>query len=174
MKKILFLPLLVGLISPLALIAEEYKTCLELGKRECAIKQLVIGTCASFIIENDGKSDEEIMNGSMYVYKKYGKDVGFSPNEKERRGKENRTEAELDAEASLVKARIMSFCPNEFYKFAANSYIKKRDKRLKEGKSFNRTYDQYLENLHWMEYLMFEMRVSLWEMLEAKEKQKPK
>ena len=68
----------------------------------------------------------------------------------------------------------MSFCPNEFYKFAANSYIKKRDKRLKEGKSFNRTYDQYLENLHWMEYLMFEMRVSLWEMLEAKEKQKPK
>ena len=38
---------LVGLISPLALIAEEYKTCLELGKRECAIKQLVIGTCAS-------------------------------------------------------------------------------------------------------------------------------
>ena len=172
MKRLILAPLLVGLISPLALIAEEYKTCLELGKRECAIKQLVIGTCASFILENDGKSDREISDGSMYVYKKYGNDVGFLPNEKERRGKENKTEAELDAESSLMKARIMSLCPNEFNKFAANSYIKLREKRLKEKKSFNTTYDQYLENLHYMEVLMFEMRVNLWEMFEAKAKQK--
>ena len=172
MKKILFLPILVGLISPLALIAEEYKTCLELGKRECAIKQLVIGTCASFVLENDGRSDREISKGSMYVYKKYGEDVGFSPNEKERKGKENRTEAELDAEASLVKARIMSLCPNAFNKFAAKSYIKLREKILKEKKSFNTTYDQYLKNLPWMEYLMFEMRVGLWEILAEKQKQK--
>ena len=172
MKKILFVPLLLGLISPLNLIAEEYKTCLELGKRECAIKQLVIGTCASFILENDGKSDREISDGSMFVYKKYGKDVGFSPNKKERRGKENKTEAELAAESSLMKARIMSLCPNEFNKFAAKSYIKLREKRLKEKKSFNTTYDQYLKNLHYMEVLMFEMKVSLWEMFEAKEKQK--
>ena len=172
MIKILFLPLLVGLISPLALIAEEYKTCLELGKRECAIKQLVIGTCTSFILENDGKSEEEISNGSMYVYKKYGREIGFSPNEKQRRGEENQTEKEVEAESSLIKARIMSLCPDEFNKFAANSYIKRRAERLKEGKSFNRTYDQYLDNLHFSEFLMFEMRVSLWEAFEAREKQK--
>ena len=39
-----------------------------------------------------------------------------------------------------MKARIMSLCPNEFNKFAANSYIKLREKRLKEKKSFNRDY----------------------------------
>ena len=172
MKNLLLAPLLLGLFSPLALIAEEYKTCLELGKRECAIKQLVIGTCASFVLENAGKSDKEIMNGSMYVYKKYGKDVGFSPNEKERTGKKNKTEEELKAESSLIKARIMSLCPNEFNKFAAKSYIESREKRLKEKKSFNMTYDQYLEKLHYMEFLMFEMRVSLWEIFEAAEKQK--
>ena len=60
----------------------------------------------------------------------------------------------------------MSLCPNEFNKFAANSYIKLRKKRLKEKKSFNTTYDQYLENLHYMEVLMFEMRVNLWEMFD--------
>ena len=171
MKRLLFAPLLLGLNSPLALIAEEYKTCLELGERECAIKQLVIGTCASFILENDGKSEEEISNGSMYVYKKYGQEVGFSPNEKQRSGKKNKTEKEAEALSSLVKARIMSLCPDEFNKFVANSYIKERKRRLKEGKSFNITYDQYLKSAHFTEYLMFGMGVSIWEAFEAKEKQ---
>ena len=170
MKRLLLAPLLLGLISPLALIAEEYKTCLELGKRECAIKQLVIGTCANFILENDGKPPEEIMNGSMFVYRKYGKDVGFSPNENERNPR-NQTEAELKDRSSLIKARIMSLCPKEFYEYAANSYIKERNKRLKEGESYM-TYDQYLEKLHLIEFLMFETRVSLYERFEAKENDK--
>jgi len=173
MKRLLLAPLLLGLISPTALVAEEgYYKCLALGKRECAIKQLVIGTCASFILENDGKSDIEISDGSMYVYNKYGKKVGFTPNEDERRGNEPKTDQEAEALASIVKARITSLCPNQFREYAANSFMKLRDKRLKEGESFNMTYDQYLKSLHFTEYLMFEMRVSLWEIFAEKEKQK--
>tara|TARA_Y100000589_G_C27064011_1_gene592537 strand:+ start:798 stop:989 length:192 start_codon:yes stop_codon:yes gene_type:complete len=63
LKRLLLTPLLLGLFSPLALIAEEYKTFVELVIRECAIKQLFIGTCASYVLKNTGKSDKEIMNG---------------------------------------------------------------------------------------------------------------
>ena len=51
------------LVKIVSEIAEKYKTFVELVIRECAIKQLFIGTCASYVLKNTGKSDKEIMNG---------------------------------------------------------------------------------------------------------------
>tara|TARA_S200000501_G_scaffold160723_1_gene151575 strand:+ start:959 stop:1480 length:522 start_codon:yes stop_codon:yes gene_type:complete len=173
MKRLLLAPLLLGLMSPTALMAEEeYHKCLALGKRECAIKQLVIGTCATMFLTNEGRSDEDVSQGSMFVYNKYGKDVGFTPNEKQRRGNKEMTDAEIDELSLIVKARMMSSCPNVFNKYAANSYLKYRKERRKENKPYKITYDEHVENLHWIEYLMFEMKVGLWEIFAEKQKQK--
>tara|TARA_B100001093_G_C26577712_1_gene905798 strand:+ start:321 stop:857 length:537 start_codon:yes stop_codon:yes gene_type:complete len=173
MKRLLLAPLLLGLVSPTALIAEEgYYKCLALGKRECAIKQKVIGTCATMIYTNEGMTKRQVIGASLSFYKEYIKETGFKPTKEQREPKRKMTAAEEEELESLIKAKIMSTCSQDFYQYAANSYVKLKEEGRKENKPYEKTYTEHVEDLPVFEYFMFSGLVRIAEAFEEREKQK--
>ena len=153
MKRLL-LPLLAALALPTAINAEnanliDYK-CLELGKKECALKQLVIGSCTKMTARNEGVTDAESLSIGYATYKEYGEKKGFSPTKDLRDSIFEGTKKEKEIFTSLIDAYYHSICPNEFPKYAANSYINMRQRRIKENKS-----PQYLSFENYMKFFTF-------------------
>ena len=167
MKRLL-LPLLAALALPNAINAENLNLidskCLELGKEECAIKQIVIGSCTKMRARNEGLTDEESLSIGYAAYKKYGEKKGFSPPKDFRDSIFGGTDKEIEILWSLINAYYYSICPNEFPKYAANSFINLRQRRIKENKSPHTImFDNHMKSFAYIQFSIFNQLISFFE-----------
>ena len=167
MKRLL-LPLLAALALPTAVNAEnanliDYK-CLELGKKECVIKQIVIGSCTKMKARNEGLTDAESLSIGYAAYKEYGEQKGFFPTKDLRDSITGKTDKEREISSSLIDAYYHLICPNEFPKYAANSFINLRQRRIKQNKSpHTLTFDNHMKFFTLTEFSIFNQLISLLE-----------
>ena len=160
MKRLLFAPILLGLISPFVSIADELDyRCLEYGKRNCAVKMISKGMCSKMHYMNKGDDLEKANQKAYYDYIVLSKLTGYLPTEEDRKLKKD------ESILLLVKALILAECPDVFVPYAAKTYGEK---------PLGDTWDKHQEMSFFFEYFNFSLYVGMSEILMPNEHNQPK